>query len=197
MASKMEKISEAVVAKVKLDAQNIIREAEEKAHEEIEKAKKQREVRFEEEKGKMLGEAVEEAARILAQASIKARQQLSSAKADTIAKIIDGARKELPRISSDENYFLNLIREAMEGLGADKARIYVSLKDVSTVRKFLKADKELSGKIVEVRESNCLGGVIAEDAEGKFRIDNTYETRLEMLLPKLLPEINKKLFEAP
>jgi len=193
----MEKISEAVVGKVKLDAQNIIREAEEKAQEEIEKAKKQREVRLKEERGRMLGEAEEEVARILAQASIKARQQLSSAKADTIAKIIDGARKELSRISSDESYFLNLIREAMEGLGVDKGRIYVSPKDVSTVKKFLEADKELSGRILEVRESNCLGGVIAEDIEGKLRIDNTYETRLEMLLPKLLPKISEELFEAP
>jgi len=193
----MEKISEAVVSKVKLDAQNIIQEADEKAKEELEKAKKQREVRFEEERGRMLGEAKEEVARILAQASIKARQQLSSAKADTIAKIIDGARKELSRISSDESYFLNLIREAMEGLGVDKGRIYVSPKDVSTIKRFLEADKELSGKILEVRESNCLGGVIAEDVEGKLRIDNTYETRLEMLLPKLLPKISKELFEAP
>jgi V/A-type H+-transporting ATPase subunit E len=193
----MEKISEAVIGKVKLDAQNIIREAEEKAQEEIKKAKRQREVRFEEERGRMLGEAQEEVARILAQASIKAQQQLSSAKADTIAKIIDGARRELSRISSDESYFLNLIREAMEGLGVDKGRIYVSPKDVSTVKKFLEADKELSGKILEIRESNCLGGVIAEDVEGKLRIDNTYETRLEMLLPKLLPKISKELFEAP
>jgi len=193
----MEKISEAVVSKVKLDAQNIIREAEEKAQEEIEKAKRQRETRFEEEKGRMLGEAEEEAARISAQASIKARQQLSSAKADTITKIVDRARKELSQISSDERYFLNLIREAIEGLGVDKARIYVSPKDISNVKKFLKADKELSSKIVEVRESNCLGGAIAEDVEGKLRIDNTYETRLEMLLPKLLPEISEELFGAP
>jgi vacuolar-type H+-ATPase subunit E/Vma4 len=193
----MEKISEAVVSKVKLDAQNIIREAEEKAQEEIEKAKRQREVRLEEERSRMLGEAEEEAARILAQSSIKARQQISSAKADAIAKITDGARKELSQISSDESCFLKLIREAMEGLGADKARIYVSPKDVSNAKKFLEADKELSGKILEVRESNILGGAIAENAEGKLRIDNTYETRLEMLLPKLLPKISEELFKAP
>jgi len=192
----MEKISEAVVSKVKLDAQNLIRKAEEKAQEEIEKAKRQREVRFEEERSRILGGAEEEVARILAQASIKARQQLSCAKADAISKIIDGARKELSRISNDESYFPNLIREAMGGLGVDKARIYVSPKDVSTVKKFLEADKELCGKIVEVRESNCLGGVIAEDVEGKFRIDNTYETRLEMLLPKLLPKISEELFKT-
>jgi V/A-type H+-transporting ATPase subunit E len=192
----MEKLSQAVLSKVKAETQTIIEEAEEKAQEEIEKAKKQREARFEEERGRMLREAEEEAARILAQASIKARQQLSSAKADAIAKIIDGARKELSQISSDESHLLNLIREAMEGLGVDKGRIYVSPKDVSTVKKLLKANKELSGKIVEVRESDFLGGVIAEDVEGKLRIDNTYETRLETLLPKLLPEISKELFEA-
>ena len=193
----MEKISEAIVSKVKLDAQNLIKEAEKKAQEEIEKAKKQREAKFEEVRDRVAGEAEEEAARILAQGSIKARQQLSSAKADTIAKIIDGARKKLSQIAIDESHFLNLIKEAVEGLGADKARIYVSPKDVSTVKKLLEADKEFSGKILEVRESNCLGGVIAEDVEGKLRIDNTYEIRLEMLLPKLLPEISKELFEAP
>ena len=183
----MEKISQAVLDKVRAEAQNIIEEAEDKAQEEIEKAKRQREARFEEERGRMLGEAEEEAARILAQASIKARQQLSSAKADTIAKIIDGARKELSQISSDESHLLNLVKEALNGLGVDKGRIYVSPKDISTVKKLLEADRELSGKILEVRESDCLGGVIAEDIEGKLRIDNTYETRLEMLLPKLLP----------
>jgi len=193
----MEKISEAVVSKVKLDAQNLIKEAEKKAQEELKKAKKQREAQFEEERDRMLTEAEEEAARILAQASIKARQQLSSAKADTIAKIIGGARKELAKIAIDERHFLNLVREAVEGLGVDKARIYVFPKDVSTVKKLLESDKEFSGKIVEVREANCLGGVIAEDVEEKLRIDNTYETRLEMLLPKLLPEISKELFEAP
>jgi len=193
----MEKISEAVVSKVKLDAQNIIREAEEKAQEEIGKAKRQREVRFEEESGRMLGGAEEEVARILAQASIKARQQLSSAKADAIAKIIDGARKELSQVSSDDSYFANLIREAIEELGMDKAIVYVSPKDIHTVNKILESNRELSSRIVKVRESSCLGGVIAEDVEGKLRIDNTYETRLEMLLPKLLPKISKDLFEAP
>ena len=193
----MEKISEAVVGKVKLDAQKTVKEAEEKAQEETEKAKRQSEIRFEEERGRMLGEAEEEVARILAQASIKARQQLSSAKADAISKIIDGARKELSQVSSDETHVLNLIREAVEGLGVDKARIYVSPRDVSNVKRFLEADKELSGKIVEVKEYNCLGGVIAEDIEGKLRIDNTYETRLEMLLPQLLPKISEELFKAP
>jgi len=192
----MEKISEAVVAKVRMEAQNIIKEAEEKAQEEIEKARKLRETKLQEEKRKMLEEAEEEAARIMAQASIKTRQQVSSAKNDVITKIIDEVKQELSESSSDENYLLSLIREAIDGLGADKSRIYVSPKDVSMVRKFLDRDKELASKVMEVKVDNLLGGVIAEDIDGKFRIDNTYEARLEMLLPKLLPEISKELFEA-
>jgi len=193
----MERIGEAIVSKVRLDAQNIVREAEAKAQKEIEKAKAQREARSEEQRGKMLAEAEQEAARILAQASIKARQQLSSAKADVIARLVGGTRRELSSMSSDEGSLLSLIREAVAALTVNKARIFVSPKDVNSVRGFLEADRDLSGKIIEVRECDCLGGAIAEDAEGKLRIDNTYETRLEMLLPRLLPELGKKLFEAP
>jgi len=193
----MEKVSEAVVSKVKLDADNIIKEAEEKAKQEIDKAGKQRKLRFEQEKARLLAEAEGEAARILAQASIKARQQTSAAKADAIAKITDGARKELSRIQIEQGPFLNLVREAVAGLGGHKGRIYVAPKDVDAARKLLKGDSELSGRISEVREFDCLGGVIAEDSEGKLRIDNTYETRLEMVLPKLLPRISQELFKAP
>jgi vacuolar-type H+-ATPase subunit E/Vma4 len=193
----MEKLSQAVLDKVSAEARNITEEAEKKAREEIEKAKRQREARFQEERARMLGAAEEEAARISARASIKARQQLSSAKAQAVNRIVDGARQELSQVSSDESHLLDLIREAMNGLGVDKGRIYVSPRDVGAVRKLLEADAQLSGKILEVRESNFMGGAIAEDVEGKLRIDNTYETRLETLLPKLLPKIGKELFEAP
>ena len=193
----MERISEAVVSKVILDAQAITNEAEEKAREEIERAKKQRDAKFEQERARVLAEAEQEAARILAQASIKARQMISSAKAEAVAKITDGARKELSGTSTAQSNLMSLVREAVGGLGTDKARIYLSPKDVSTAKEALQADKELSAKILEVREIDCLGGVIAEDAEEKLRIDNTYETRLEMALPKLLPKISEELFKAP
>jgi V/A-type H+-transporting ATPase subunit E len=192
----MEKISEAVISKVKAETQNIIKEAEEKAQEEIEKAKKQREIKLEKEKRRILGEAEEEAARIMAQSSMKARQKLSAAKTEVITKIIDKVKKELSELSSSESYILNLIKEAVDELGVDEGRIYVSPKDINVVRKFLEQDKELDGRVMEVKEGNFLGGVIAEDIDGRLRIDNTYETRLEMLLPKLLPEISKKLFEV-
>jgi len=192
----MERLGEAVLSKVRAEADSIIQQAKDKAREEIEKARRQRQARLAEERGRMIRAAEEHAARILAQASIKARQELSSAKAGVVAKIIDGARKELSQAPTDETHLLQLIQESLDALGADKVRIYVSPKDVANVKKSIEANQELSSKIVEVREFNCLGGVIVEDLEGKLRIDNTYETRLEMVLPKLLPKISKELFET-
>ncbi len=190
----MEKIGEAILYKVKAEADSIIKEAKSKADQEIKQAKKQRAARLEEEKAKLIQEAKEEATRIGAQASVKARQELSRAKADVIGEIISGVKKALSATSSDKSLLVGLLKEAIAALGMDKGRIYVSPKDISTVQKLLKNDKELASKIVEVKEYECAGGVIVEDIEGKARIDNTYETRLEMLLPRLLPEIGRGLF---
>lgn len=190
----MEKIGEAILDKVRAEAENIIKEAKKKAEKEIEQAKRQQVAKLEEEKGKILQEAREEAVRIAAQASVKARQESSKAKADVINEMLSRVKKELSGISSDKSLLLNLIKEATDVLGIDKGRVYVSPKDITTVQKLLEKDRKLASKIVEIREYDCLGGVIVEDIDGRTRIDNTYETRLEMLLPRLLPEIGKELF---
>ena len=192
----IEKISEAILSKVKAEAQDIVEEAEEKARERIERAKRQREAKLEEEKGKLIEEAREEATRILAQSSITARQELLLAKTRIIDEIINRVKKTLTGISSDESSPLDLIKEAINTLDVDKARIYVPPKNVSSVRESLKGDKQLANKITEIREFDGSGGVIVEDIDGRIRIDNTYDTRLEMLLPKLLPEIGKELFQG-
>ena len=190
----MEKIGEAILDKVRAEAENIIKEAKKKAEKEIEQAKRQQVAKLEEEKGKILQEAREEAVRIAAQASVKARQESSKAKADVINEMLSRVKKELSGISSDKSSLMGLIKEATDVLGIDKGRVYVSPKDITTVQKLLEKDRKLASKIVEIREYDCLGGVIVEDIDGRTRIDNTYETRLEMLLPRLLPEISKELF---
>jgi len=192
--ARMEKIGEAILGKVKAEAASIIEEAKGRAGEEIEQAKRQQAARLEEEKAKVIQEAREEATRIEAQAAVKARLELSRAKADVINEIISGVKKALSATSSDKSLLVSLVKEAADALGINKGRVYVSPKDIGMVQKLLENDKELASKIVEVKEYDCVGGVIVEDIEGKARIDNTYETRLEMLLPQLLPEIGRELF---
>lgn len=190
----MEKIRQAILSKVGAEVQNIIKEAEERAREEIAKAERQRQAKLDKEKSKMIEQAEREAARILAQASIRARQELLTAKTSIIDEIINGAKNALSGISSDESSLLNLTKEAIDGLGANKVMIYVSPRDVSAAHAMVRAGEELASKITEIKEYDCMGGVIAEDIDAKVRIDNTYETRLDMLLPRLLPEISEELF---
>ncbi len=190
----MEKISSAILDKVRAEAESIVKDAGEKAREEREKAKKQQEAKLLEGKNKMIEEARSEAAQIRSQGSMSVRRESLTAKNEVINKIISEAKKSLANFSGSETSSLGLIKEGINILGVDKARIYVSPKDVSRVQKIVKGDKELADKITEVKENKCLGGVVVESIDGKLRIDNTYETRLEMLLPKLLPEINKELF---
>ena len=192
----MEKISEAVLDKVRAEAETIIKQAEDKAGKEVEQAKKQRVARLEEEKGKILQQTREEAARIEAQALVKARQELSRAKADVIDELIGSVKKGLLETSSDKNLLMGLIKEATATLGISEGRVCVSPRDVSMVQKLLEGDKGLTSKIVEIKEYDCAGGVIVEDINGRIRVDNTYETRLEMLLPRLLPEIGRELFKG-
>ena len=191
----MEKISEAIIDKVKADAQQIIKEAEERAWKEIQEAEKQRETRFEERKRKIIENSDSEATRILAQATIKARQELSSAKAEVIDKVVSRVKTTLSEITSDKVSLLNLIMEAITELAADKVRFYVSSKDLNMAQELISENKDLASKVTEIKEFNSTGGVIVESLDGKLRIDNTYETRLEMLLPRLLPEIGKELFQ--
>ena len=190
----MEKIGEAILDKVKAEAADIVKDAESKAKLELEEAKRQQGVKLEEEKARMLQQAREEATRIEAQALVQARQELSRAKAEVISELISRVKKELAGVSSDQNSLIGLIREAFDTLGVSKGRLYVSPKDVTAVRKLVEKDKGLAAKVVEIKEHSASGGVIVEDIDGRVRIDSTYETRLEMLLPRLLPEVGKELF---
>jgi vacuolar-type H+-ATPase subunit E/Vma4 len=190
----MEKVSEAILDKVKAEAQDIIKDAEEKARERLEKAKEQHEAKFEKEKSRLMEEAEAEAARAHAQASIMARQELLIVKNEVIEDIVSRVRKALSKSSGGTDLSLDLIKEAIDTTDADEVIVYVSPADIAGVQKLVKEDKKLAGRIKEIKEYKCAGGAIVEDIDAKVSIDNTYDTRLETLLPQILPEINKELF---
>ena len=189
----MEKISDAILSKVKAEADTIINEAREKAATELKKAEEQRQLQFEEQQRRTLAEAEREAARIMAEASVKARQELSQAKAEIVDQIIGRVKKGLAHISTDQS-LPRLIKEAVAGIDSDQIRILVAAKDIAAARDYIKHQGQLASKIVEVKEVDCSGGVIAEKIDGSLRIDNTSGTRLDALMPQMLPQINQQLF---
>lgn len=190
----MENISEAVLTKVGAEAESIVKDAERRAKEETDRAEAQRERMLGERRRSMIDQAGAEAARIRAQASIRARQEVLAAKAGVIDEIVGRVKREVLESASTKDSLLGLIKEAVEALGEDKVRLYVSSADVEAVRSLQSENKELAERIVDIQELSITGGIVAENVEGSIRIDNDYETRLEILLPRILPEVGKELF---
>jgi len=192
----MQNISEAVVDKVREEARAIVEEAKEEARKELDKAKSQRDARIEAEKRRLLNEAKEEAARIAAQSAMQDHQKTAAAKAAVLDDIVAKARANLKKVATKPALLAYLVNDAVDGLGDDagKITVLVSSKDVAAAKELVKKDKRLSYVVAEVVECECDGGAIAQNEAKTISVDNTYTTRLEMLLPRILPEISKELF---
>jgi vacuolar-type H+-ATPase subunit E/Vma4 len=191
----MQTISEAVVDKVRADARAIVSEAEAEAKKELDKARAQRDTRLGAEKKRLLTTSREEAARIVAQNAMQARQKVANAKAAVLDEIVQKARATLKTTQVSRESLAFLIKDAIQGLGeADKVTVSVSQKDRALAQEIVKSDKKLAAVVTEVKVCDCTGGVLVENEDLTLGVDNTYTTRLEMLLPRILPEISKKLF---
>lgn len=191
----IDRISEAVLGKARLEAKEIIEDAKLKVCEKLDQAVKQQEIRFTEAKAAILSEADVEAARIIARSSIESRRELSIAKAEVVETIINRVKEALFSASVNNKAFLELISDSINEIGTGSVILYVREKDISTVRKLINENTELTARVKDVKRYDCLGGVMVEDDSGKNRIDNTYDARLGKLLPFILPEINKELLK--
>lgn len=191
----MQTISEAVVDKVREEAQHLVNEAEEESRREREKAMAQRAARFEAEKKQLLAEANAEAARIMAHSAMNARQTVAKAKAEILDGIVQQAQTALAGTATTRESLAFLIKDAVDGLGeASRVTLSVAKKDIALAQEIVKADKRLSAVVSDIAETDCSGGALAQTEDDRLSVDNTYTTRLEMLLPRILPEISRKLF---
>ena len=191
----MQKISEAVVDKVREEAQAIVSEAEEEAKKETDKAKALRNARIEAEKKRLLNEANEEAARLSAQNAMAAHRTVATAKAEVLESIVAKSREKIGKSSTKKESLAYLITDAIKGLETpDKVTVAVSESDLSLAKDIVKSDKQLSEKVLDVVVGKLDGGAIIESESKTLSADNSYATRLEMLLPRILPEISKELF---
>jgi len=190
-----DKIRAAILEKAQGEAEEIIASARVKAEELITNGKEQKKERFEEEKNRVISEARREASRILAQSSLKARQGILKEKDDVINEIIARVKEDLAGKAMDESVLIHLIGETVQAFETEnKLRLLVSPKDIVVARKVVEENESLKKQIAEIVEFDCLGGVMAESMDGMVSIDNTFDMRLEMLTPKILPRIGRDLF---
>ncbi len=190
-----DKIRSAILEKAQQEVVEIVATAKAKAKDLMEHAKEQKEKRFEEEKSRIMSDAQREASRILAQSSLKARQEILKEQDAVINDIVKKVQEALANEKTSEKALALLIREAVDAFESEeKIRVIVSPRDLDIANKIVREDEALNKQIADVTERDFLGGVIAESMDGMVSIDNSFEVRLGMLMPKIMPELGSKLF---
>lgn len=190
-----DKIRQAIISKAEQEAAGIVEDAQARARELIDRAEKNRDLRFEQIKNKILSDARQESAKILAKGSVDARLTVLEQKDILLQEVISRVKKQLSSNMTNPQTWNYLIEEIVSGLDkSHEIRFCVSTKDVDDVSKIVADNDNLKKQVSEIREIQCIGGILAEDDLDKVSIDNTYDTRLEMLLNRILPDIGHKLF---
>ena len=186
-----ERVSKAILDRARVEAEEILEKARKEAEEIINKAKLRRKREQEEEEAKIVNDAKRRARATIVKAILKVRRERSEIKKKIIDNIVGKVREHLEKRDFNVSESLRkLLREALETLPQTELVIYVNRADIDTIKKIIK-EMKIEDRVKDIRETNIIGGVIVETVDGKFRIDNSYETRLGMVLCKEFVEKNK------
>ena len=191
----LERVSKAILEKARSEAEAILEKARKDAEEIINKAKLKRKSEYEREASKIIEAAKRKARAIVVQAILKTRKEITKTKYEIIESIVKEAKEILKKRNFDvEKSLRTLLLETIQVIPSGKVIVYANPVDVKIVEKIIK--KEGLGNRVEevIADENISGGVVAVSVDGKFKIDNSYDSRLEMVLSRLMPNLSRELF---
>jgi len=138
----------------------------------------------------------------------QSRIALLKAREDLIQKLKEKAAEQLSLISRDEASYskliTNLIAQSLYRLIEPEIFVKCREKDLALVNQSCKAAIEMYKanikRDVKITVLNSFlppdisGGIEAYTSDGKIKIINTLEARLNMLFSQMIPEIREKLF---
>ncbi|MEM3421329.1 MAG: V-type ATP synthase subunit E family protein [Candidatus Hadarchaeum sp.] len=200
----------------RLLAEDILREAEEKAALIIQEATQQAsaiidstKINAEEEEKLKLKDAEikgrQTYAEILAQAKVEARKELLREKEQIIQRVFKEAEEKLRKHALTPEYKEDLARmivDACRQLGSNDIIIRVNQRDLETlkslkntiVRELNAGNRNINISLGEPIETT--GGVKVATADGKIEIDQTFEGIIQRLTDVLRVRVAKLLFEG-
>jgi V/A-type H+-transporting ATPase subunit E len=156
-------------------------------------------------------EAQRESQRILAEARIKARREKVKAQEEVVQKSFDRAQDILKKISelrnangiSYKDVLETLIRESVVSAGIGSMEVLVNPHDSNLLSEEVlsriarETEDELGIKVSLAYSEEpllCMGGVMIRSMDGKVRVDNTFETRIERFRESVRTQVAKELF---
>ncbi|NPA97615.1 MAG: hypothetical protein GXO32_08450 [Crenarchaeota archaeon] len=191
----MDRLREAVLAKAREEAERIVREAEERARRIVEEARERKRREIEEARRRLYEEVGYEAR--IAEARIRAAQLIARVKNEVLEELRAKVMDRLSRLSEGERRrsVEKLLWEALgSGVVGDRFRLYVAKRDSAIAEDVVTATGLRDRVAAVVGREDMVGGVIIESEDGSTRVDNSYSTRLSMVLRRRAGEISRALF---
>lgn len=191
----LERVSKAILERARKEAEAILENARKEAEEIINKAKLKRKKEYEKESSKVIGAAKRKARAIIVQAILRTRKKIAKTKYDIIKNIVEEAKKVLGERKFDvEKSLRNLLLETIHTIPSEKILIHVNPNDVKVIKKIVEKEN-LRNRVEKIlADKSISGGVVVSSVDGKFRVDNSYEARLEMVLSRIMPKLSRELF---
>ncbi len=199
MSESFEKLQNRILSDARVKADDLIREAEEKARQIVDTARVQakRESDSTLAKARLDAEALRR--RILSSKIRANRLRLLGEKNRIVSSVLSATEERLSAISQTPQFMDTLkkmVAEAVEAIGTDQSVVrvgfdHVESKDLGSVGQGLPRGAKL---VVEEGAIDELGGVVASDAGGRVTYNNSFRARMDRMDSQLLTLISSTVF---
>ncbi len=121
--------------------------------------------------------------KIIASSELEVKRTILQTKKELIETVFDQLKQKIRKLDDDkrEEHLKKLIKKIKNEI--EISRIYCKETDMKFIKDF------------ESKNTDIIGGIIAENNDGTIRIDYSYETILEEVREKYMQEIAKILFK--
>lgn len=197
----IELLEKAVLEKAHREAESRIDRAVKEARKIIEEAEEMKRKSIEDEKRKILEELNYDAR--IAEAKLRARLIIHNAKHQIIRELEKSIINFLENLSIEERLksLLKLLDEALQSIfhsygSVDQVVIKISKRDAQFSNQLKEYARVRYGiNISSVEFVEIFGGLILESTDGMISIDNSYDSRISIILKNALPNLVKEIFQ--
>ncbi|MCD6428893.1 MAG: hypothetical protein J7L12_04705 [Desulfurococcales archaeon] len=195
----LEELRKSILEKAERKASKIIEDAKEKAKKIIEEAREEYYRRLSKERERALRKLKEEENRKYISKVMELNLELVNLKNRILNEVVSELRRRLMTLSGDlrKESLRKLLKEALDTgiFGSRRVVVKVIPEDIELIKDVIR-EEGLEDRVasISVIGSEFLGGVIVESEDGSIALDNTYATRLDKVMPKLVEKLNKEVF---
>lgn len=197
----LELLKKAVLEKVLKEAEMKISRAEEEAKRIIEEAGKVKRNRVEEERKRIIEELNYDAK--IAEAKLNARLIIHNVKHRIIKEIEKSIINFLINLDTEARLqsLFRLLDEALQHIfqsygNVNQIVIKISKHDINLANQLKEYARNKYGiEVINIESTEILGGLIVESADGIISVDNTYNSRISIILKNMLPSLAKEIFQ--